>query len=804
MKYCGQETCPFYANGVEVADKIPLVKWNGVMVVGELPGREEVRRGVPFVGASAYMLKAVLEHLNTSIEALHVTNAIRCNFTSGAKPSDSEMEEARKCCQPILEEGILEVRPKAILTLGAVALQSVAGLKGVEKFRGATTRQVFQDLVGGEPFEVLTVSTIHPASMFRVPEKRPWFDLWVSDVEKAVRIASGRLDLWVPEVASFSFDRVQEVLGREVDVVAVDLETDGIDVRRCGITTIGLARTFFDEETGEEKFLSVSIPCPGLRARFSTKEYSKSLSLLKVALAHPKRRWVFHNMAFDVPILERCLTPIKGEIHDTLLAHHSIYPKAPHDLEAVTSQFFAVEPWKSYYDKRFKVTRDEDIPELLYYNGADTVTTVRLWDKLQTEMRRENVLTVYENDRRVTSLSMDWEKVGLGIDEDVRLELHYEYRQQIDELKEEICSMVGDSNFNPASPKQLQKVLVDHFNLIPKKVTKTGQLSTDATSLFDFQGHPFVAALQSYRTKTKLFSTYIDGLAQRVGSDKRIHPRWNKTASPSGRFGTKPAVQNWPNSMRRMLVPAPGRVIISVDFSALELRISSLLAGQEDLIEAFQNNQDIHSMFAETYFQEIWAKSSKEERKILRGHSKAVTFGDVYRAGPKTLFETVREDVPGITLQEVTIMQARKRAKYAAINAYSVYVTELANKTFELRTPWLGRRRRWPLGGVLDTEATNHPIQGGAADIVDEATLRWAELLHKKGDYHRRVWPVLQIHDDLRAEVSADYAHEALEDLKNCLRCTKKITSPITGRTYEMPFEVEGKIGRNHQDLHVV
>lgn len=806
MKYCGQTECPFYEHGVEVADKIPTVKSNGVMLIGELPSRDEVRRGVPFVGGPGHLLKNVLAHFNTSVEALHITNAIRCNFTGGTKPSDTAMEEARKCCQPLLEESILEARPKALLTFGATALLSATGLKGVEKFRGATTRQIFEDPANPEePFEVLTVSTIHPSAMLRVPEKQPWFDLWLADVHKALRIAAGTLEMWAADVLPYTHDNVLKVLGSSGSTVACDLETDGIDVRTCAITTIGLSRLYYDEQTGEEKTITVAIPCPGLRYRFHTKEYSKSLKFLKSVFDDDKRIWVFHNANFDVPIIERCFgLKIKGVCHDTLLAHHAIYPKAPHDLEAVASQFFALEPWKSYYDKRFKQVSDETIPELLFYNGADTAATAILWDKLGSEMRRENVLNVYENDRRISVIASDWEKVGLGVDEDVRLDLHYRYRLEIDELKEHLREMSGIADFNPASPKQLQKILVDQFQLIPKKVTKTGQLSTDAASLFDFREHPFVEALQSYRTKDKLFSTYIDGLAQRVGTDGRIHTRWNKTSTPSGRFGTKPAVQNWPDSMRKMLVPMPGRVIISVDFAALELRISALLAGQEDLIEAFQYGADIHSMFAEVYFAESWAKASKEERKILRKHSKPVTFGDIYRAGPKTLYENVRNDVPGITLQEVTVMQARKRAKYSNINEYSSYVTEIANRTFELRTTWLGRRRRWPLGGVMDTEATNHPIQGGASDIVDEATLRWDALLRRKGDYHKRVWPIMQIHDDLRAEVTKGYEHEALKDLMDCMRCSKKITSPITGKIYEMPFEVEGKIGLNHQELEEV
>lgn len=801
MKPCGQSECPFYEHGIEVMDRRPLLQWNGVLIVGESPGREDVRRGVPFVGPSGKLLKKVIEGISSNMDNFHITNAIRCNFTNGRKLTDTTLEQARKCCSYELEANVVDLRPKAILTLGGIALTSVTGLKGVEKYRGATTIQTFGE--GEEAFEVKAVSTIHPAAMLRSPEKHNWLDLFVEDVHRSVLLAQNRIDLFRPEVKGFDLDfLVSKILVPQGVAVACDLETTGIDIRECGITSIGLARIGYDDEIGEEKTYTIAIPCPDLRPVFCTEQWRKAWDALKAAFTSPSFTWVFHNMAFDAPIIERVFgIKIAGQISDTLLMHHALYPKTPHDLQSVSTQFFAVEPWKTFFDKRFLNCTDSAIPELLYYNGADTAMTAQLNEKLRTELRRENLLTVYQNDRIITSYAMDWEKVGIGVDEEVRSNLHYSFAQSLDGLKDKLCEMAEDPAFNPNSPQQLQKILVDKFKIIPKKITDSGQLSTDATALFDFREHPFVELLQRYRTDSKLYSTYVEGLAKKVGSDGRIHPRWNKTATPSGRFGTKPAVQNWPDSMREMLIPASGRVIISADYSALELRISVLLAGQEDLIEAFLGGADIHAMFAEVYFGEVWHTAEPLMHKILRKNSKPVTFGDIYRAGPQKLYENVREDVPGITFEEVKLMQARKRAKYHNVNEFAAFITEQANKNFELRTPWLGRMRRWPLGQVQDTEAVNHPIQGGAADIVDAATIRWIELLKKKGDYHKRVWPIMQIHDDLRAEVVKGYETEALRDLINCMRCSKKIISPITGKNYEMAFEVEGKIGLNHRDL---
>ena len=377
-KPCNQVDCPFYEHGLEVFDKIPLVAWNGLLIIGESPGREEVKRGVPFVGASGHVLKTILDHLHTSIEATHITNAIRCNFSGGTKPSDAAMKVARECCQVELEANIVGIQPRAILTLGGIALESTTGLKGVEKFRGSTTWQHFDvELVPAFEDSDLkpvmatwgahVVSTIHPAAMLHAPLKAPWLDLFVADVEKAFLLANDKIKMHNPTVQAFTLEAVRRVLQEPSIPVAVDLETTGIDVRECGITSIGLACLTYDKETGEETPFAVSIPCPALRLHFDTDEFHDALEELCTAFLDPARTWVFHNMAFDVPILERLLgLQIAGRTDDTLLEHHALYPRTPHDLQAVTTQFFPVEPWKAYYEKRFLNVAEDDIPALLY------------------------------------------------------------------------------------------------------------------------------------------------------------------------------------------------------------------------------------------------------------------------------------------------------------------------------------------------------------------------------------------------------------------------------------------------------
>jgi DNA polymerase-1 len=359
------------------------------------------------------------------------------------------------------------------------------------------------------------------------------------------------------------------------------------------------------------------------------------------------------------------------------------------------------------------------------------------------------------------------------------------------ELREDTCL----EKFNPLSTKQLGQQLANR-GLLPTRRTKTGKLSTDSKALFSFRDEPFVAKIVAYREKQKLYSTYIEGLGKKVWTDGRLHPSWNITATPTGRFGTKPAIQNWPNSMRGMLVAPPGFIWIGADYKALELRLIAQLSGQEDLQELFLQEQDVHLVNArEVYFAKIWDEATPEQQAKLRKLGKNVTFGDNYMAGAQTLFETVRSQHPSVTLQEVSIMQSLLRNRYPRKVEFARIMQREACAKFELRTPWLGRRRRWPLGQVPDTEASNHPIQGGAGDIAGEAAIRWTQFLKDKGDYHTRIFPNLQIHDAYYAYAREDYAEQAVRDLMECMHCEKSAVSPVTGKTYTMVYSVEGQLG---------
>ena len=391
--------------------------------------------------------------------------------------------------------------------------------------------------------------------------------------------------------------------------------------------------------------------------------------------------------------------------------------------------------------------------------------------------------------------------------------------QQIAEKKIKLKALrktTTNKTFNPASPDQLREVFAAR-GIRPTKLTKkSGQISTAKDALWNYRDDVFIDTLCSWRAKSKLLSTYLVNLPRRLGPDGAIHPVWKLHATPSGRFGTQPAVQNWPAEMKRMMIARPGYVIVGADYGALELRISALLAGQSDLIERFNKNEDIHALHASWFFPKEWetavAQGDAVRVKSLRTNAKPVTFGKIYRAGDHTLYENIREDRLDVITRnqhrmlerEVSHMSRVLDQKYPNMMKSAKLFEQQATRDMLLRTSVLGRIRRWPMAmippGVSLNEACNHPIQGMAADLMNAATLRLAGELRRRGWYREAAFIILQVHDALYLEVRKAIAEEVRQLLEQCM--VTKIThrSHVTGEENTMIFPAEAKIAYNVKD----
>jgi uracil-DNA glycosylase family 4 len=957
--------------------------FHGLSLVGEMPGRQEVRLGACFIGPSGKLLDAALGANSLTRDTIHITNAVRCGLSQGKKPEDDLQRKAGECCRPLLFDNLEALGTKVACAVGAVPWEGMTRLKGIDKYRGTVIHRAKEI-----PWH--TGGTLHPAGLLRVEARRLLVELLIDDLYKYYRLAAGELEVWNPIVKDpNNYDELVEFLAVNRDgPVACDVETDDIDAMTCNQQIIGIAAK--NKKTGEIEGWPIPYH-PNLPGFYTEKQWQIIDGLLTQMFFDPHTDLVFHNMAYDVPVLENHFEfDVEAQCQDTLLLHHAVYPKLPHKLQEVASQLLCVEPWKSQFrssekdrekivqaldeatsrgnvihldfasgsvladenevdedNDHHKVIRnmqeleDIEIGELLYYNGCDCVATLEVYNRLVQQAHELNTFKVYEEDRWLVRRTIHWYYAGVAIDEELRARLEVEFAEDLDKLLIDIralCELTPVSEvdeavaveqaeldkltdeyrdirllcpfecdyeaksgpdqcrhivkehfdmaqaiaseqkvkyshlrnpveqnavlveavkawhkadldvvkdqmkairatiatlkktpcietFNPASPIQLREAL-RRRGLTPTKLTKkTNELSTAKDSLWDLRDDPFVEILFKYRTKAKLYSTYIVGLPAKLGPDGRLHPVWKIHATPSGRFGTSPAIQNWPDSMQKMIIPDKGHVIVGADYAALELRISALLAGQEDLIQAFLTNADIHARHAGYFFPSVWPQVDKEwresadtdqERDIkvpirdkLRGRGKNVTFGKIYRAGDQTLYEQIRERLTEVKTpeehrklkQEVAAMSAALDNAYPNIPEWAESMAILAEETNCLRTAISGRIRKWPMGEVVPTEAANHPIQGLAADIMNQATRRLIERLEKEGLYRNGAWIIMQIHDAIYLEVEEQYAVQVAHIVEECLQTELTLQSIVTGLEHRMAFPAEAEIGYNAKEL---
>jgi len=349
------------------------------------------------------------------------------------------------------------------------------------------------------------------------------------------------------------------------------------------------------------------------------------------------------------------------------------------------------------------------------------------------------------------------ERAGVGLDTDVLAGLAAEARTGIDTLRAEIYDLAG-CEFTIDSPKQLSEILFERLGLPPQKKTKTGY-STDASVLSSLAAmHPIAEKIVGYRELTKLTSTYLEALPRMLGEDGRLHTSFNQTVAATGRLSSSnPNLQNIPvrtelgRKIRAAFVPARlGDVMLSADYSQIELRILAHLSGDQGLIEAFTSGADFHAATAARVF----GVGVDEVEPGMRARAKAVNFGIVYGQTAHGLAETLK-----IGNAEAQEMIDRYYAAYPRVRAYLDETVAAAHRD-GFAVTMFGRKRRIPelkssnynLRSFGERTAMNHPMQGSAADIIKLAMLEVDRRL-RDDEFESRM--VLQVHDELVFETPA-------------------------------------------------
>ncbi|MCG9879312.1 MAG: DNA polymerase I, partial [Bacteroidia bacterium] len=481
------------------------------------------------------------------------------------------------------------------------------------------------------------------------------------------------------------------------------------------------------------------------------------------------------NVKYDLNILKRYGFRLNGPVFDTMLAHYLIEPDLRHGMDYLSGIYLNYEPVsiEELIGKKGKnqlSMRDVSLDKIKEYAAEDADITLQLKEKLAPELKeRDAEKLFFDMEVPLIDVLSDMEIAGININESFLNDYSKELETELVQLEKDITILAGMS-FNISSPKQLGEVLFDHLKLDPKaKKTKTGQYQTGEDVLQGLSEHEIVQKILLVRQFQKLKSTYVDALPTMINKQTgRVHTSFNQAVAATGRLSsTNPNLQNIPiktdkgKEVRKAFIPRnEDYVLLSADYSQIELRIIASVAKEEAMIEAFKNKQDIHQATAA----KVFGKSIEEVTPDERRRAKAVNFGIIYgqsafglsqnlgigRKEAAQIIEDYFKAYPGIkTYMDTTINFAKEHGYVETLMGRRRYLRDINSGNFTVR-------------GFAERNAINAPIQGSAADMIKLAMIKIHKALKDpaNGIVHSKM--ILQVHDELVFDAHKD----ELETLK--------------------------------------
>jgi DNA polymerase-1 len=576
--------------------------------------------------------------------------------------------------------------------------------------------------------------------------------------------------------------------------LSYDLETDDLNTRRCGI--VGVAISVQADESWYipvgHRYLGAPAQLPWNEVSAAIKPYLESPTLLKCG----------QNLKFDNTILERCGIRVQGPQFDTMLAAFcAAHGRNSFGLKDLAADFLNERMTRIdelIGAKKVPTFSEVAIERAAPYAAADAEVAWRLVDVFTPMLKSENVESLFNDlEMPLVPILQKMENTGIAIDAPYLDALGKSFAVEQRGIESEIHTMAGEP-FTINSPKQLARILFEKLELPVIRRTKTG-ISTDEDVLTKLADkHPIGARIIAYRELGKLLSTYVQGLLEECDPlTGRVHTSFNQTGAVTGRLSSSdPNLQNIPirsengRKIRRAFISPPGTILVSADYSQIDLRVLAHISGDPVLIEAFHNSGDIHLATASQMFHVPLDQVTPE----MRRSAKAINFGIVYGQQAYALSQSL-----GIELGVAREFIAKYFERYAGVRTW------IDNGLAEARTVGVvqtlaGRRRRVPdinssnaqARGFAERVAMNTPIQGSSADIIKYAMIRVDRTLREE-ELKTRL--LLQVHDELVFEVPEQEEGRVLPVIKEAMESAFKL---------KVPLVADIKTGRNWNDMEKV
>jgi DNA polymerase-1 len=594
------------------------------------------------------------------------------------------------------------------------------------------------------------------------------------------------------------FQQVLSALERAPEF-AIDTETTSLDAMRAELVGISLCW-----QEGEGCYIPLSHRYLGVPRQLPLQQV---LSKLAPYLTDAAKKKCGQNLKYDWTVLARAGVKLQGMAFDTMVASYLLNPdKYVHKLDNIAKDYLDYQ-MMSYEDVcgsgKKQIGFDEvSVERATCYSAEDADIAFRLTRFLRPQIQAEGLEDLFlQVEMPLVEVLAHMEYEGFLVDAQVLQKVSKEMGEKLAALEEEIHQSAGRA-FNINSPKQLAEVLFKKLQLEPRRITKTGQASTDTDVLEELAlVHPLPGKILEYRSLAKLKSTYADALPTLINPGTgRIHTSLNQTIAATGRLSSsEPNLQNIPirteegKKIRQAFTAPAGSVLLSADYSQIELRLLAHYSGDPNLVKAFKEGVDIHAQTASQIFGLPADKVSVDLRRL----AKTVNFGIIYGLSPFGL------------AAQLKIPQSEAKRYIDSYYKYYQGVWEYKEKFFEEArakgyvTTLLGRRRFIPKINARhrterqegEREAFNTPLQGSAADLIKLAMVNLARDIKQKGLESKLI---LQVHDELVFEVP----EKEVNEMKAMVKKEMEGVGAYCDTPLRVPLVVDVGTGKNWNEAH--
>lgn len=573
--------------------------------------------------------------------------------------------------------------------------------------------------------------------------------------------------------------------------VAFDTETTGLDSLNTRL--IGMSFSF-------EEHKAWFVPVPE-----SFEEAREVVFVFKPVLESPAIIKIGHNIKFDWQVIRQYGVEIKSPFYDTMVAHYLIDANQRHKMDYLAETYLQYSPVPiealiGKAGKKQKSMSEVPLPDLAEYAAEDADVTFRFKKVFDPLLKQKELTKLYEEvELPLVETLQDMEWQGVQVDAVFLSDYSKSLGKELVEIKDKIYQQAG-AEFNLDSPKQMGEILFDRMKIpYTGSKTKTGQYQTNEDTLTKLvETHPIIESIVNYRELAKLKSTYVDAIPELINPKTgRLHTTFNQTIAATGRLSSiNPNLQNIPirtdrgKEIRKAFIPRDHEhVILSADYSQIELRIIAAISKDENMLEAFRRGEDIHTATASKVFNVTGSEVTKE----MRRRAKAVNFGIAYgqsafglsqtlnipRGEAKEIIDNYFTQFPGIKqYMQDTIAFAKQHGYIQTLLGRRRYLPEIHERNFTVRAQ-------------AERNAINSPIQGSAADMIKVAMIR----IHKRllQENFKSVM-TLQVHDEL----VFDALRTEVEGIKPLIETEMKNAIP----NLPVPIVVEMGTGNNWLDAH--